>query len=88
MRGNLFCFYCRVDCHESSLFKKSLDSRNDDNVNSFNDGNFSYAKNPCHTERSEVSFTLKTQTEIFRAYALNMTKKIPSLQTMILLLSL
>ncbi|MGX3043688.1 hypothetical protein [Helicobacter sp. T3_23-1056] len=35
-----------IDCHESA----SANSHNDDNVNFFNDGNFSYAKNSCHTE--------------------------------------
>ncbi len=29
----------------------------------------------CHTERSEVTQNLKTQIEIFRTHALNMTKK-------------
>ncbi|MGX3044640.1 hypothetical protein [Helicobacter sp. T3_23-1056] len=37
--------------------------------------------------KPEISQNLKTQIEIFRAYALNMTKT-PSLQTMILLPSL
>ncbi|MGX3044761.1 hypothetical protein [Helicobacter sp. T3_23-1056] len=45
-----------------------------------NDGNTSHTETFCHTECSEVSLNLKTQIEIFRAHALNMTKKFSSLR--------
>ncbi|MGX3043681.1 hypothetical protein [Helicobacter sp. T3_23-1056] len=52
-KQNLLFTHCSVDCHESRLFNKSLDSRNDDgrvdcyksaNADSRND------ENTCHTE--------------------------------------
>ncbi|MGX3046169.1 hypothetical protein, partial [Helicobacter sp. T3_23-1056] len=45
-RGNLFFTHCSVDCHEFSLFDKSLNSRNDDEMMDCHDSTLrAYSRN-------------------------------------------